>query len=63
MSVEEAEYGVALCECTECGEKFETSHTENGGHKFDGVREHGRKHHEDESWNYEVVEEGYERGD
>lgn len=47
-------YGFAArLRCTNCGMKF-TTPSDGDGIKFDGVREHGKNHHEDESWNYEI---------
>jgi len=46
----------ATLECTKCGESFTTSARPDGSVTFDGVREHGRQHHTDERWDYEIID-------
>lgn len=45
----------AELECDKCGRTFTTPTTDDGGLKYDGVREHGEEYHQEERWDFGVI--------
>lgn len=47
----------ATCRCTNCGMEYEVpADPDNSDIDIETAAEHGADHHQDERWNYEIIE-------
>lgn len=51
----------ALLKCEKCGKEFTTS-SDGSKIRFNGVRNHGRKHHMSEEWDFTILDREYSGG-